>query len=220
MGTFQKVLLWSSLGILSCPGIRQWTRSCSFMQFVTGDQMTKLSLKGVLILLFALAVAGSGSVGMLLAADPLPDKPLVDHEKNLPPGFHTWAPGPIKVIPGGTFHPAYPVAPPGWPPFPPYYHPYYGYYPFYEPEKHWYQEEPPTPAGRLMLLVDPIQAEAFVDGYPLQRHPDLSYAVGLLEGEHRVEVTAEGYESYHRTMDIKGGERISLTIRLKPKATP
>ena len=182
----------------------------------------KLCLKGVLILLVTLMAAGmigpGSKGGMLLAAEPAPEQPLLGHEKNLPPGFHSWAPGPVKVIPGGKFHPPYPPAHPGWPPYPPYYHPYYGYYPYYEPEKRWYEEEPPTPAGRLMLLVEPVQAEVLVDGYPLQRHPDLSYEVGLLQGEHRVEVSAEGYEPYQRTVDIQGGERISLTIRLKPTA--
>lgn len=103
---------------------------------------------------------------------------------------------------------------------PPYYYPYpppYQYHPYYPPERPWYEKEMPIPAGRVMLLVEPMQAEVFVNGYPLKRHPDLSYEVSLLEGEHQIEITAEGYGIYRRSIEIRGNERIRLTIRLEQK---
>ncbi len=118
----------------------------------------------------------------------------------------------------------------GWPGvrpryhYPPYYrypphHPYPPYYyhphPQYERERTWYEGDLPTSAGRLFFLAEPVQAEAFINGYPLTRHADLSFEISLLKGEHQLEVHAEGYEPYHRTIEIRGGEQIRLTIRLE-----
>ena len=60
-----------------------------------------------------------------------------------------------------------------------------------------------------------MKAKVLVNGYELQRHPDLSYEVGLLEGEHKIEVVSEGYLPHKRTVRIRGGERLRLTIRLE-----
>jgi len=137
-----------------------------------------------------------------------------DPEKMLPQRDHTWGPEPGGIIYDGYYHPPPYMhrhyGPPGWPGY--YYPPYP---PYYQPRKPWYEDEPPIPAGRLMLLVDPVEARAYVNGYPLQRHPDLSYEVGLLRGEHQVEVRAEGYVQHKRTVNIRGGERVRLTIRLE-----
>ncbi len=92
--------------------------------------------------------------------------------------------------------------------------PCYYYYPYCEREKRWYEEELPIPAGRVVLLVHPVQAQAFANGYPLKRQADLTYDAGLLQGEHQIEVAADGYVTYRRVVDIQGGELIRLTIRL------
>lgn len=127
-------------------------------------------------------------------------------------GKQGWGPEPGGVIYDGTYPPPY-LYHPQWPGyFPP---PYFIYPPHYEPNKPWYREEGPTPAGRLVLMVDPLQAQVLVNGYPLQRHPDLSYDVGLLQGEYQVEVTAEGFVPYTRSVEIRGGDRIHLNIRLE-----
>ncbi len=100
-----------------------------------------------------------------------------------------------------------------------YYPPPYYYYPYYEREKRWYEGDLPIPAGRVMLLVDPVQAQVYINGYPLQRQADLTYEAGLLEGEHRIEVMAQGYVTYRRTVDIYGGDMFRLTIRLDKEET-
>lgn len=98
--------------------------------------------------------------------------------------------------------------------------PYYYYYPYYEREKRWYEGDLPIPAGRVMLLVEPLQAQVYVNGYPLQRQADLTYEAGLLKGEHQIEVTAQGYLAYRRTVQIHGSELIRLTIRLLEEDSP
>ncbi len=139
-----------------------------------------------------------------------------DPEKMLPQRDHTWGPDPGGIIYDGYYYPQpYMYRPYGHPGWPGYYYPPYP--PYFEPRKPWYEDEPPIPAGRLVLLVDPVEARAYVNGYSLQRHPDLSYEVGLLQGEHLVEVKAEGYVKHKRTIDIRGGERVRLTIRLERK---
>jgi len=91
------------------------------------------------------------------------------------------------------------------------------YLPHYEPDPllPWIDDRTLLPAGRLLLLADPVHAQAFVDGYPLERNSDLSYEVGLLEGEHQVEVTAEGYTPFQDTVLIRGGRVLRLNIRLE-----
>ncbi len=139
----------------------------------------------------------------------------------IPPGRpHTWGSDPGGVIYDGYYPPFIVYPRYGHPQAPHRYHPLYPppyrfYPPYYEPEKPWYKDEMPVPAGRVMLLVDPLHAEAFVNGHPLPRHPDLSYEAGLLKGEYIIMVSAEGYETYNRTVEIRGGEMIRLTIRLE-----
>lgn len=133
--------------------------------------------------------------------------------------IYSWRTGPGPADHEGS------TAPGGWPglrprynypphvPFHPYYYPPY----YYEREKKWYEGDLPRSAGRLMFLVDPVQAEAFVNGYRLSRHADLSYEISLLAGEHHLEVRAEGYEPHQRTIEIRGGEQIRLIIYLEPE---
>jgi hypothetical protein len=183
------------------------------------------SRRGALVIAFALLIVVLP--GQIQATNEVPTAgqstvlPQLDHMKNLPEGFNSWAPGHFKVIPDGRFHPSYPY-PYGYPwppvyPYPPYAHPPYYWFPqYFEPEKRWYEEDLPIPAGRLMVLVTPVHAEVLIDGVPLQRHPDLTFEVGLLQGEYRVEAQAQGHESMQRTIEIKGGERIRLNFKLKP----
>lgn len=107
----------------------------------------------------------------------------------------------------------YAVPPRHYPP------PYYFYYPHYEQEKRWYEEDLPIPAGRVVMLVDPIQAQVFVNGYAIQRQADLTYEAGLLHGKHQIEVKADGYAPYQQAVNIQGGEMIRLTIRLEKDET-
>jgi hypothetical protein len=107
-------------------------------------------------------------------------------------------------------------------PPPPYWYQPYPYYPWPPPQGYY---PPPTqeehqsqliPAGRLVLLVDPVNAEVSVDGLKLTQRSDLSYEVGLLVGKHKLAVRADGYQSYEEAVDIPGGQQILRTIRLSP----
>jgi hypothetical protein len=114
------------------------------------------------------------------------------------------------------YAPAYPYSPPGYAPPPyPYYYPWsyqrgiYGGPP--ESER---GARDVIPAGRLVLLVEPVSAEVLVDGYPLKQRNDLSYQIGLLVGKHAVEVRAEGYQPYRREVNVEPGRQMMLTVRL------
>jgi hypothetical protein len=72
--------------------------------------------------------------------------------------------------------------------------------------------------GQIIILVEPVSAEVFLDGLRLNRRDDLSYAVGLLEGPHQVKVQARGYAAQDRTINVLGGRGMFLTIRLTPLA--
>lgn len=123
--------------------------------------------------------------------------------------------------------PSYGTAPEGslyggpYPP-PPYWYypnPYYPWSPpqgYYRPPPQEEHQSQLIPAGRLILLVDPVSAEVSVDGLRLTQLSDLSYAVGLLVGKHKVLIRAEGYESYEEAVNIPGGQHILRTIRLSP----
>ena len=171
------------------------------------------TMLAVLFLLFWAESAGSaGRDGFYFASGQEHERYFPDPDKMLPLREHSWGPDPGGIIYDGYYPPPYRHRHPGWPG---YYPPYPYYPPYYEPRKPWYEDEPPIPAGRLVLLVDPVKAKVLVNGYELQRHPDLSYEVGLLEGEHKIEVVSEGYLPHKRTVRIRGGERLRLTIRLE-----
>jgi hypothetical protein len=127
-----------------------------------------------------------------------------------------------------TQAPSYGAPPQGYiyggPYYPPY--PYYSYpyspYPWPPPSQGLYAPPPDEsyggqliPAGRLVLLADPVSAEVSVDGLRLTQRSDLSYEVGLLVGKHNVSVKADGFEPYEKTVEIPGGQQVYLTIRLK-----
>jgi hypothetical protein len=103
------------------------------------------------------------------------------------------------------------------------YPPPYGYYPYpyypWPPSQGYYPPafEPPSqliPAGRLIVLVDPVDAEVWVDGLRLGQNNDLSYEVGLLVGTHTLTVRAEGYDPHEEEIDIPGGRHVFRTVRL------
>lgn len=128
---------------------------------------------------------------------------------------------PTGYIYGGPYPAPYPYYPYGWPP--PYnlYSPPSGeeHMPSAPPDSASNQER--IPVGQVIILADPVSAEVFLDGLRLTQRDDLSYAVGLLEGRHKVKVQAEGYVAYDKTVDVLGGRGKFLTIRLTPlAATP
>jgi hypothetical protein len=74
---------------------------------------------------------------------------------------------------------------------------------------------PANPAGRVLILVNPVDAEVYVDGVRLQQRSDLSYEVGLLAGPHRVDVKKDGYRPYSRKVDVAPGGGLYLPIGLE-----
>jgi|GEM_PF-2344792 len=181
-------------------------------------------LKILLLILFIPLLAGWAGYDQntytLSEAGYTTGKPSTPPGPTAPERRHTWGPDPGGIIYDRYYPPVIPYPPYKHPRVQPYYyrqcHPPFHYYPpYYEPEKPWYEDDLPIPAGRMMLLVDPVDAKALVNGYPLKRHPDLSYEAGLLKGKYDLEVRADGYETYVREVEIRGGERIHLTIKLK-----
>ena len=96
----------------------------------------------------------------------------------------------------------------------PYYYPWGGPRSVYGPSEGDFGGDAVIPAGRLVLLVDPVTADVFVDGRKLNPRNDLTYQVGLLVGPHEVEVKADGFRAYKNTVDLQAGRRMVLTVRL------
>jgi len=92
----------------------------------------------------------------------------------------------------------------------PYLHRYYNRY-----ESSPYSTLEIKPSGELKIMVEPTEAEVWVDGYRLKPQKDFSYRIGLLTGTHQVEVRAEGYKSYFKETEILAGKRTSLSIQLE-----
>ncbi len=112
-------------------------------------------------------------------------------------------------------------------PYPPP-HPYYYPYPYPPPYPYTPppaaapapMEQPRYDAGHIILLVDPVGAEVYLDGLRLKQRDDLSYAVAVLEGRHVLKVASQGFETYEKPIEVLGGRGAFLTVRLSPLAAP
>lgn len=71
------------------------------------------------------------------------------------------------------------------------------------------------PAGRLVIIVDPVEAEVYVDGVRLPQRANRWYEVGLLAGPHRVDIRQEGFKSLSEAVDIPPGGGLVLSIQLE-----
>lgn len=165
----------------------------------------------VVLVLLALAGFADGSEDVRIGAS---GRSGIDVGDQLPLA-PSYGRAPRGQIYDGPYPPPYLYYPHPYPypyPYPPYQGPPSSYYS--PPEEDLYGGEV-IPAGRLVLLVDPVSADVYVDGHPLKQREDLSYEVALLVGKHKVEVRAEGYSSYEKWIEISGGHRIVLTIRLE-----
>ena len=109
----------------------------------------------------------------------------------------------------------------------PHHYPYsnypYPYYPYPPPPYQRYEESRKSPydslsvkqAGRISIVVQPLDAKVFVDGYQLKQKDDLTYEIGLLTGLHKVEVKREGYKPHSIEVLVEAGKTVSLAIELK-----
>lgn len=167
--------------------------------------------------LAATSVTGIALAALLVAMPAGADKLKLEKdgktvELNAP--APSYGPPPTGYIYGGPYPAPYPVYPYGWPPS----------YMYAPPPRE--NRAPPSPevgqehipVGQIIILVDPVSAEVFLDGLRLTQRDNLSYAVGLLEGAHKVKVQAKGYLAYDKTIDVLGGRGMFLTIRLTPAA--
>ncbi|MFB3819032.1 MAG: hypothetical protein ACE147_15320 [Candidatus Methylomirabilales bacterium] len=115
-----------------------------------------------------------------------------------------WAQYPAACPPG---YACPPVAPqPYWPATP---------YPMPAPQAGSVYPAAVNPAGRLLILVNPVDAEVYVDGVRLQQREDLSYEVGLLAGPHQLEVRKDGYKAFSKRLDILPGGGMYVPIALE-----
>ncbi len=73
------------------------------------------------------------------------------------------------------------------------------------------------PAGRLVVKVHPEHAAVFVDGYPLARTGQDLYEIGLLAGEHRIEVRAQGHHNHNQDIVIRKGQQQFADVKLRPQ---
>ncbi len=70
------------------------------------------------------------------------------------------------------------------------------------------------PAGRLVILTNPIDAEVYVDGVRLHQQPNLSYEAGLLSGAHQLDIRKEGFKPFSYKVEIPPGGGIVLPVEL------
>jgi hypothetical protein len=122
-----------------------------------------------------------------------------------PSGFAPYPPYP----PG---HPAFPVAP---------FHPAYSAPAPYVPLGSPYPAPPVEirgielkPGGRLVIEVEPRDAEVYVDGMRLTNRSEQGFDLGLLAGRHRVDVRRPGSEPWGQEVDVPPGGGLLITIEL------
>jgi len=75
------------------------------------------------------------------------------------------------------------------------------------------------PAGRILIQVEPLDAEVYVDGRRLQQLPDLSFQVGLFAGAHHVDIIKQGYERFSEDVTVYPGAGLVIPVKLKKLAS-
>lgn len=102
----------------------------------------------------------------------------------------------------------------------PYYAPYgiYGY-PW---QLHKSEDKSPypkdiKPAGRVLIRVEPIDAEVYMDGMRLNQMPDLSYQIALFAGKHNLSVMKKGYKDYSGEIIVPAGGGVVVPVVLEKK---
>lgn len=183
------------------------------------------------------ALAACGALGLTVAmATPwtesaqAADRPLVLVQSGAgqipPPSQFSGPPGLIPRTPQGVVPVPIPVPVPryyGAPtPYgygaPGYGYPYggYGYLPGY-PSSQPFGVQPYTgpKAGHIQLVIDPVDAQVFIDGHEVKQQSDLTFVVNLLEGRHRLQVARDGYKPYDQPLDVPGGGGFVLAVQLE-----
>ena len=71
------------------------------------------------------------------------------------------------------------------------------------------------PAGRILIQVEPLDAEIYVDGRKLQQLPDLSFQAGLFAGTHHVDIIKQGYKKFSEDVTIYPGGGLVIPVKLE-----
>src|SRR3989338_1337037 len=71
------------------------------------------------------------------------------------------------------------------------------------------------PAGRILIQVEPLDAEVYVDGRKLQQLPDLSFQAGLFAGVHHIDIIKQGYEKFSEDVTVYPGGGLVIPVKLK-----
>jgi hypothetical protein len=127
--------------------------------------------------------------------------------------YRVWGNFPGYNYPGGAYGPYYNYG--CYPPYP--YYPYGGgSWAVFTPKT----STSPYPAtvkaaGRVMIHVDPVDAEVYLDGLKLQQMQDLSYQIVLLSGNHTLLVKKDGYKEQSHNIEVPAGGGIIVPVELE-----
>lgn len=122
-------------------------------------------------------------------------------------------------------YPAYPYAHPAFPPAPVY--PSYGAPAPYVPLGSPYAPPPVEvrgfelkPGGRLVIEVEPKDADVYVDGMRLTNRTEHGFDLGLLAGRHRVDVRRAGSQPWSQDVEVPAGGGLLVTVELVDRQPP
>ena len=72
------------------------------------------------------------------------------------------------------------------------------------------------PGGRLVIEVEPKDADVYVDGMRLTVRGEHGFEMGLLAGRHRVDVRGAGMGPWSQDVDVPGGGGLLIKVELEP----
>jgi hypothetical protein len=91
-------------------------------------------------------------------------------------------------------------------------------------EASWFDETPPVPSaaehppsgfGTLAVRVQPAGATILIDGQEWKPSHDANpLSIELHEGDHEIEVSAEGLSTFRKNVRMRAGETVSLNVSL------
>ena len=125
------------------------------------------------------------------------------------------------AAPGTYAYPPYPAPHPAFPTVPMY--PAFGAPMPYVPLGSPYPPPPVEirgielkPGGRLVVEVEPKDADVYVDGMRLAVRGEHGFEMGLLAGRHRVDVRRAGMSPWSQDVDVPGGGGLLIKVELEP----
>jgi len=137
--------------------------------------------------------------------------------------IYAFAPGGSRPVQGPApwpyAYPPYPAAHPAFPAVP--FSPLYGAPAPYVPLGSPYPPPPVEvrgielkPGGRLVVEVEPEDADVYVDGMRLATRTEHGFEIGLLAGRHRVDVRRAGMQPWAQDVDLPAGGGLLVRVQL------